>query len=99
MNAYAAPAPDILRPLTSADICTLFGKAEGWFDRHRVRARLYRKGFPHPMERGLWSPKAVADWFASAGSNPDHVPPRAARQRPAPRRNRSNGYAPIGRPH
>src|SRR5687768_860548 len=103
-SAYIDVMADPLRPLKPADIETVFCKPAGWFGRDRVRKRLYAKGFPHPFERGLWSAKAVADWLASAGSNPTGSPPRPPRKssepsaepptRPA-RRQRSNGYASI----
>lgn len=94
MNAYAEPVRSLTDPLTAVDIDKLFRKPGGWFSRDVVRKRLYSKGFPHPFERGLWSAKAVADWLAAAGSNPDHVAPRKARQRPrkAPR---ANAYTPV----
>jgi hypothetical protein len=103
-SAYIDPVADPLGPLTAADIETAFRKPAGWFGRDRVRKRLYAKGFPHPFERGLWSAKAVADWLATAGSNPTSAVPRTLRKaseqqaepRPRPaRRQRSNGYAPI----
>ena len=101
-SVYVDPEADPLRPLTAADIETVFRKPAGWFSRDRVRKRLYAKGFPHPFERGLWSAKAVADWLATAGSNPTGaVPQRKASEqqtepRPRPtRRQRSNGYAPV----
>ena len=77
-SAYIDPVADPLRPLTAADIEKAFRKPAGCFGRDRVRKRLYAKGFPHPFERGLWSAKAVADWLASAGSNPTGSPPAAA---------------------
>lgn len=90
-SGYAAPPPSTVpAPLTSADITTLFKKPDGWFDRDRVRKRLYAKGFPKPFERGRWSAKAVADWMA----NP--VPPAPpAPQAPPKRSRRPNGYAPV----
>jgi hypothetical protein len=97
-NGYSAARLDGPLPLTSAAISRLFTKAPGWFDRDRVRKRLYSKGFPHPFERGLWSAQAVADWMATAGSNPDCSTPTARRRRPV-RRQRLNGYAPVGEPH
>jgi hypothetical protein len=102
--AYIDPVADPLRPLTAADIETVFRKPRGWFGRDRVRKRLYAKGFPHPFERGLWSANAVADWMATAGSNPIGAPPRLPRhateqsteQPPRPaRRQRGNAYAPV----
>ena len=103
-SAYIDPEADPLRPLTAADIESAFRKPAGWFGRDRVRKRLYAQGFPHPFERGLWSAKAVADWLATAGSNPTGAVPRPmlkaserqAEPRPRPtRRQRSNGYAPV----
>jgi hypothetical protein len=103
-SAYIDPVADPLRLLTAADIETAFRKPVGWFGRDRVRKRLYAKGFPHPFERGLWSAKAVADWLATAGSNPTGAVPQLFRNaheqqaEPRPqlaRRQRSNGYAPI----
>jgi hypothetical protein len=103
-TAYIDPGADPLRPLTAADIERAFRKPAGWFGRDRVRKRLYAQGFPHPFERGLWSAKAVADWLATAGSNPTGAVPRPmqkaserqAELRPRPtRRQRSNGYAPV----
>ena len=101
-SAYIDPVADPLRPLTAADIERAFRKPAGWFGRDRVRKRLYAQGFPHPFERGLWSAKAVADWLATAGSNPAGAVPRPkaserqAEPRPRPtRRQRSNGYAPV----
>jgi hypothetical protein len=103
-SVYVDPVADPLRPLTAADIETVFRKPAGWFGRDRVRKRLYAKGFPHPFERGLWSAKAVADWLATAGSNSTGATPQPVRKasaqlakrpaRPA-RRQRSNGYAPV----
>jgi len=103
-SAYLDPVADPLRPLTAADIERAFRKPAGWFGRDRVRKRLYAQGFPHPFERGLWSAKAVADWLATAGSNPTGAVSRPmlkpgerqAEPRPRPtRRQRSNGYAPV----
>jgi hypothetical protein len=103
-SAYIDPVADPLRPLTAADIERAFRKPSGWFGRDRVRKRLYAQGFPHPFERGLWSAKAVADWLATAGSNPTGDVPRPmlkaserqAEPRPrATRRQGSNGYAPV----
>jgi hypothetical protein len=101
MSAYAEPdGVGIPTPLTAADISTLFKKPAGWFGRDVVRKRLYAKGFPHPLERGLWSAVAVANWMASAGSNPAAVaPPSGRKPRPAPGRRRPNGYAPVAGPH
>ncbi len=97
MSPYAIPADDPALPklLTSADIDRLFTRSPGWFDRDRVRKRLYAKGFPHPCETARWSPVAVRDWMAGAGKNPGNVPPniKAAGK---PRRRRtpaSSGYA------
>jgi hypothetical protein len=81
-NGYAEPEVTLPAPLTSDDISRIFKKGPGWFDRDRVRKRLYAKGFPKPFERGLWSPKAVADWII----NPV-LPPKPERRR------RPNGYA------
>jgi hypothetical protein len=109
VSAYIDPVADPLRPLTAADIERAFRKPAGWFARDRVRKRLYARGFPHPFERGLWSAKAVADWLATAGSNPAGTVPRLmlkaserqAEPRPRPtRRQRSNGYSPaVMRPY
>jgi hypothetical protein len=103
-SAYVDPVADPLRPLTAADIERAFRKPAGWFGRDRVRKRLYAQGFPHPFERGLWSARAVADWLATAGSNPTGAVPqlmlRASERQAEPRarptrRQRSNGYAPV----
>lgn len=94
MSAYA-PADDA-RPLTSADITTLFRKPAGWFDRDRVRKRFYARGFPHPIDRGLWSSLAVRNWMTGAGHNPEHVQPSAPRKRTV-RRHRASGYAAASR--
>ena len=93
-SKYSEPEEALLLPITSADISCLFKKPAGWFARDVVRKRLYRKGFPHPFERGLWSAKAVADWMANAGKNPDGVQP-SDRSRRAKRRRRVNAYAPV----
>lgn len=97
-NGYSPAQRRTPPPLTSADISTMFGKPPGWFDRHSVRQRLYKRGFPHPFERGLWSATAVAIWYDTAGSNPAAVPPKPQREarphRPAGRV-ASNGYAPT----
>jgi hypothetical protein len=86
MNAYADPRPSSrIEVLTSEDISRIFKKGPAWFSRHSVRKRLYAKGFPKPFERGLWSPKAVADWIA----NPK---PPAAKPRP---KRRPNAYAEV----
>lgn len=95
MSGYAEPLQDPLRPLTAADLETIFRKPAGWFGRDRVRKRLYAKGFPHPIERGLWSAQAVRIWLETAGSNPNHEPPRATGRRPGRRRRSSNGYAAL----
>ena len=96
MSAYVAPAPDdeLTPPLTSAEISRLFKKSDGWFGRDVVRKRLYRRGFPHPLERGLWSAAAVARWLATAGENPDKTLPREAPRR----KRRPNAYAPVTGP-
>jgi len=97
--AYIDPVADPLRPLTAADIETVFRKPRGWFGRDRVRKRLYARGFPHPFERGLWSAQAVADWLATAGINPDCSAPTAPRRRRPSHRQRPNSYAPVGGQH
>lgn len=99
MSAYADPAPNPLQPMTAPEISRMFGKPDGWFTRDRVRKRLYAKGFPHPLERGLWSRSAVAAWMSTAGSNPTHEPPRAANRRRTAQRRRANGYAPLREVH
>lgn len=83
MNGYAPAQRRTPPPMTSADISTLFGKSPSWFNRHSVRQRLYKRGFPHPFERGLWSATAVAIWYDTAGSNPGAVPPKPKRERPS----------------
>jgi hypothetical protein len=89
MNGYADPAPSTVpKPLTSEDISALFSKAPGWFSRDAVRKRFYAKGFPKPFDRGLWSPKAVADWIA----NPV---PLTGTPRAKPSGRRPNGYSPV----
>lgn len=95
MSAYAALAPEEPpKLLVSADIDKLFQRKRGWFEHTRVRERLYRKGFPHPVERGRWSAAAIAAWMAGAGTNPDNVPPDPPRRRRGgPRPPRLNGYA------
>lgn len=103
MNAYATPAtnPELPKLLTSRDIDKLFGRSPGWFERDRVRKRLYAKGFPHPVQAGLWSPIAIREWMAGAGANPDNVPPNAkppTAKGPRVRRSgrtAANGYAPA----
>jgi hypothetical protein len=87
MNGYADT--DLPVALSSDDISALFAKPAGWFADHRVRRRLYARGFPHPIERGRWSPLAVREWMAHAGSNTESTTPRAPRPR---RRNSRNGY-------
>lgn len=96
MSAYALPAthPDAIELIESGDIDTMFKRAPGWFQRHRVRRRLYAKGFPHPVERGRWSKPAVLDWAARAGANPDNVPPNVKPRR-RQRRTAASGYAPA----
>ena len=94
-SAYIDPVADPLRPLTAADIETVFRKRAGWFGRDRVRKRLYAKGFPHPFERGLWSRKAVINWMASAGSNPRCTAPGEKRPAKPGRKTRPNAYAPV----
>jgi hypothetical protein len=93
MNAYAPVQSTCPAPLTSADITRLFQKSQGWFDRDRVRKRLYATGFPHPFERGLWSAQAVAAWLADVGRNPGQMPPAAAGRRQRISRGRGNAYA------
>jgi hypothetical protein len=94
MSEYVDTAPDPLAPLTAREISTrIFRKPAGWFSRDRVRKRLYARGFPHPMERGLWSAEAVRTWLANAGSNPDGRGPREKARRK--RQARPNGYAPA----
>lgn len=96
MNAYAPIQSTCSAPLTSGDITRLFKKPQGWFDRDRVRKRLYAKGFPHPFERGLWSAQAVAAWLAAAGQNPLQIPPPSdAREHKPISRGRRNAYAPV----
>jgi hypothetical protein len=98
MSGYAPAQRRTPLPMTSDDISAMFGKAPGWFDRHKVRQRLYARGFPHPFDRGLWSATAVAIWYDTAGSNPGALPPKPKRERrtpPAPGRSASNGYAPV----
>lgn len=105
MSAYATvpkkPPPEVLETMTSADIDRLFKREPGWFDRDRVRKRLYAKGFPHHCERGRWSLLAVKKWLEGAGANPDNVPPdveaRPSRSTPRRRRGRAaaSGYAPA----
>jgi hypothetical protein len=99
MSAYATPLDDPLGTLTSAEVSTLvFKKRPGWFGRDIVRKRLYSRGFPHPIERGIWSAAAIKSWLETAGSNPNRVVPKAPPVRkPTPRR-RPNGYAQVS-PH
>lgn len=97
MNAYATLKPEDRLPdlLRSADIDKLFKRKRGWFTHSRVRARLYAAGFPHPCDRGRWSPIAVLNWMEGAGSNPGNVPPNVE---PKPRRRgrrSSNAYAAV----
>jgi len=93
-NGYVELVENLPSPLTSAEISHLLKKSPGWFARDVVRKRFYAQGFPHPFERGLWSAKAVAEWLAAAGSNPHGVQP-GERKKPASRRPRPNGYAPV----
>ena len=101
MNGYAPPIVDASVPklLRSCDIDRLFEREPGWFERNRVRKRLYAKGFPHPVQAGRWSPLAIEAWMRGAGANPDNVPPDAERRAKGkgPRRHRrraaASGYA------
>lgn len=96
MNGYAPVDGATLSVLTSAEISLLFRKPPGWFRRDRVRKQLYARGFPHPLFLGRWSAEAVANWIATAGSNPRSVgpnPPRKARRSNG--KHRPNGYAPV----
>ena len=95
MNAYAPIQSTCSAPLSSGDITRLFKKPPGWFDRDRVRKRLYAKGFPHPFERGLWSAQAVAAWLAEAGQNPLQMPPADAHEHKPTLQRRRNAYAPV----
>ena len=102
MSGYATPVVDATVPmlLRSRDIDKLFKREAGWFDRDRVRKRLYAKGFPHPIEAGRWSPTAIEAWMRGAGANPDNVPPDVERRAPrnTPRRRprrAAGGYAPA----
>jgi len=94
MNAYAKPAITSLAPTTatSADISRMFKRKPGWFDHSRVRKRLYAAGFPHPVDTGRWSLVAVVNWIASAGQNPENVPPDF-KPMPGKRGPKRNGYA------
>lgn len=78
-SAYIDPVVNPSRPLTAADIETIFRKPAGQLCRDRVRKRVYANGFPHPFEHELWSAKAVADWIASRrrGAQESHVSTRA----------------------
>jgi hypothetical protein len=104
MNGYATPIVDATVPklLRSHDIDKLFEREPGWFNRDRVRKRLYAKGFPHPVEAGRWSPLAIEAWMRGAGANPGNVPPDVERRGPikGPRRRRrraaASGYAEPG---
>lgn len=90
----------LLRPLTSADIETLFGKPAGWWDRDRVRKRYYAMGFPHPFERGMWSAEAIKAWMLTAGRNADRVAPKVKpKRKQAPRRPTRAAYAPVAQRH
>lgn len=96
MNGYAPVERTALSVLTSAEISLLFCKPPGWFGRDRVRKQLYASGFPHPLYRGRWSAEAVANWMATAGSNPHGVSPKLPRtSRRSPNKRRPNGYAPV----
>lgn len=98
VTGYAFAQRSTPAPMTSADISMMFGKANGWFDRHAVRQRLYARGFPHPFDRGLWSATAVAIWYDTAGSNPGAVAPKPRRERRSTQpsgRSARNGYAPL----
>jgi hypothetical protein len=97
MDAYYPVQRACPPPLRSADIAHLFGKQPRWFDRDRVRKRLYAKGFPHPLDRGLWSADAVLTWLATIGANPQHAPPASVRRNQSMRKRRPNGYAPATR--
>lgn len=98
-TGYVDPLPSSVRPMTAPEISRLFGKSDGWFTRDRVRKRLYAKGFPHPLERGLWSRSAVAAWLSMTGANPTHEPPRSPNRRRTVQRRSSNAYAPVTRTH
>ncbi|MDO8976747.1 hypothetical protein [Reyranella sp.] len=99
MNGYAPPIADEKLPvlLTSRDIDRLFRRLPGWFERDRVRKRLYAKGFPHPVQAGLWSPIAIHAWMTGVGSNPDNVPPnvKPARHGRHKKGRAVSGYAPT----
>lgn len=98
MSTYADPPPpvpvSVPKPLSSSDIDKLFKRKSGWFNRDRVRKRLYKKGFPHPIQRGQWSSLAVYAWMTLVGANHHNLPPDV---KPRPRRRggrgSSNGYA------
>lgn len=102
MNGYA-PSPKLAaagQTFTSADIDRVFKREAGWFERDRVRKRLYAKGFPHPIDRGTWSAAAVFAWLQTAGNNPHNEPPPSKhrgtkRARRARRPAAASGYAPA----
>lgn len=96
MNGYAPVERAALAMLTSAEISLLFRKPPGWFGRDRVRKQLYASGFPHPLFRGRWSAEAVANWMATADSNPHRVGPNPLRKvAQHTRKRRPIGYAPV----
>jgi hypothetical protein len=70
MSGYADLDPnDVPQFLTSADISRLFQRQANWFADSKVRRKLYRQGFPHPVQAGRWSPLAVRNWQSRAGEN------------------------------
>lgn len=101
MNAYAAVkhSDKVEGMLSSADISRIFRRPATWFAKDRVRKHFYALGFPHPVIAGLWSPKAVAEWQATAGANPEKSLPPSKRRRggrhPGKKQGRANGYAPL----
>ena len=92
-DRYAPATASVL--IDAIEVAAMFGKSKHWIQRHRVRMRLYKKGFPHPVERGRWSRLVVQQWFEMAGRNLERVPPARNKRavRTAPRH--TNGYAPI----
>jgi hypothetical protein len=54
--------------IDSRRVSAKFGKPSDWFGRNRERKKLYARGFPKPIIRGLWLRTAVEAWFEREGS-------------------------------
>lgn len=80
MNAYTLATKS--RLIDATEVGELFGRGRHWFRKSRTRKRLYKNGFPLPVERARWLRTAVEAWLERMGTQraaPEGRPPAEGR--------------------